>query len=182
MDKKLKLGVVVVLLLIGIGLGVYYYQTDNQSQDKQPAAQQDNVGIKVSQIAPDFTLTNLKGEEVSLSDYRGQYVLLNFWATWCPPCRREIPDLNSFYEDNKEEFVLLAVDLGEPKEQVENFIDQGDYNFPVLLDETRKIGSKYNVSAIPTTYFINPQGEIKHIKKGAVTIEELNKIKEKIKN
>jgi thiol-disulfide isomerase/thioredoxin len=118
----------------------------------------------------------LAGEEVSLSDYRGDYVILNFWATWCPPCRREMPNLDQFYAANKDEFVVLAVDLGEAKQQVQQFIEEGGYSFPVLLDHDREIGTRYNVSAIPTSYFIDQQGKIKHIKKGAITIEELNQI------
>lgn len=178
MNKKFKLGLIGVLVLAIVGLGIYYYQLENNKEDK--LSEQLKVGTGISQVAPDFTLTNLAGEQVSLSDYRGKYVVLNFWATWCPPCRKEIPDLNAFYEENKDDFVVLAVDLGESKQKVQQFISYGGYTFPVLLDKDRKIGSRYNVSVIPTSYFIGPQGKIKYIKKGAVSKAELNEIKKDI--
>ncbi|MGM0370447.1 MAG: TlpA family protein disulfide reductase [Bacillota bacterium] len=184
MDKRFKSGLIAVLVILIIGLGFYYYQLDETTpqEKQQELSEQLEEGISLNQIAPDFTLTNLAGEEVSLSDYRGDYVILNFWATWCPPCRREMPNLEEFYATNKDDFVVLAVDLGEAKQQVQQFIEEGGYSFPVLLDHDKEIGTKYNVSAIPTSYFIDPQGVIKHIKKGAVTTEELNQIKKDIKN
>lgn len=178
MNKKIKLGLIGILVLAILGLGIYYHQLKNDQSDK--LAEQLEVGTGISQVAPDFTLTNLAGEKVALSDYRGKYVVLNFWATWCPPCRKEIPDLNAFHEENKDEFVVLAVDLGESKEKVQQFISYGGYTFPVLLDKEREIGSRYNVSVIPTSYFIGPQGKIKYIKKGAVSRAELNEIKRDI--
>lgn len=177
MNKKFKLGLIIILALLIVGLGVYY-QLNKPSLNKESNETQGEVGIEINNIAPDFELTNLEGEKVSLSDYRGKYVLLNFWATWCPPCRREIPALNEFHEENKENFIVLAVDLGESREKVHQFISYGGYTFPVLLDETREIGNKYNVSAIPTSYFLDPQGKIKYIKKGAVSKAELNEIKQ----
>ena len=178
MKKNFKIGLVVVLALTIIGLGAYY-QLNKPTESKQSQQQpQGEIGTDINDIAPDFELTNLEGEEVSLSDYRGQYVILNFWATWCPPCREEIPDLNQFHEENKKEFVVLAVNLGEAKQKVRQFISYGGYTFPVLLDKGKEIGREYKISAIPTSYFINPQGKIKYIKKGAVSKTELDKIKQ----
>mgnify|MGYP006275959405 CR=1 FL=1 len=178
MSKKIKLGLIGVLVLCILGLGIYYYQVESKKNDK--LSEQLKVGTGISQVAPDFTLTNFEGGEVALSDYRGKYVVLNFWATWCPPCREEMPNLNQFYEENKNDFVVLAVDLGESKQKVQQFISYGGYTFPVLLDKDRRIGSRYNVSVIPTSYFIGPQGKIKYIKKGGLSMAELNKIKQDI--
>ncbi|MFO7820210.1 MAG: TlpA disulfide reductase family protein [Halanaerobacter sp.] len=179
MNKKFKVGLIVILVLMIIGLGLYY-QLNKPSLNKEAKEVQGEVGIEVNNIAPDFELTNLDGERVSLSDYRGKYLLLNFWATWCPPCRREMPDLNEFHKENKDDFVVLAVNLGGAKEKVSKFIDDGSYIFPVLLDENKEVGDRYNIASIPTSYFIGPQGKIQDIKKGAITKTELDKIKEKI--
>lgn len=110
---------------------------------------------------PDFTLKTLDGKEVSLSDYRGKIVFLNFWATWCPPCRSEMPSMEKLYQKFKDEdFVMLAVSLRENKEKVENFMRDYKLNFPALLDSTGKVGNTYMVRSIPTTYLISRHGDI----------------------
>lgn len=113
------------------------------------------------QPAPDFTLQNLDGESISLSDFKGKPVLLNFWATWCGPCRAEMPFLQEIYEEwSERELMLLAVNIGESSAKVKDFMEKLNLSFPVLLDSRSAIAKMYNITAIPTTYFIDKDGVI----------------------
>ena len=109
--------------------------------------------------APDFTLENLEGNDVTLSSLRGKVVLLNFWATWCGPCRVEMPSIEEMYEMfEDEQFEILAIDVQESRRAVRQFIDKNEYTFPVLLDTNGRVGSIYGARSIPTTYLIDKQG------------------------
>ena len=112
--------------------------------------------------AIDFNLKDLAGRPSSLSAYRGKVVFLNFWATWCGPCRAEIPSMERLYTELKDEgLAIVAVNSQEPPEQVSAFVEETGMSFPVLLDSTGKVGAAYGVRAIPTTYIIDPQGAIR---------------------
>ncbi|MDR2542561.1 MAG: TlpA family protein disulfide reductase [Treponema sp.] len=111
--------------------------------------------------AQDFTLQMLNGERVSLSSYRGKVVFLNFWATWCPPCRQEMPSMEVLYQRYKEHGLeMLAVNLRENPNEVRQFIQENGYTFPVLLDLDGRVGARYGVRGIPTTLIIDRQGRI----------------------
>ncbi|WP_077602939.1 peroxiredoxin family protein [Oceanobacillus sojae] len=119
------------------------------------------VGLEVGNIAPDFELQTLNGETVKLSDYRGEKVMINFWATWCPPCRAEMPDMEEFYQDKN--IVILAVNLTETEnnlQQVEDFINEHGLTFPILLDEEIEVAEQYMIQPIPTSYMINSNGVV----------------------
>lgn len=108
--------------------------------------------------APEFSLSTLEGEEVSLSDLRGKVIFLNFWATWCGPCKAEMPSMETLYKSMpKDKFAILAVNVNEPKGTVSDFISQNGYSFPVLLDETGEVGGMYQVQGIPTTWIIDSE-------------------------
>lgn len=112
--------------------------------------------------AIDFNLKDLTGRPSSLSAYKGKVVFLNFWATWCGPCRAEIPSMEQLYTELKDEgFTIVAVNSQEPLEQVSAFVDDMGMSFPVLLDSAGKVGAAYGVRAIPTTYIIDPRGAIR---------------------
>lgn len=112
--------------------------------------------------AIDFNLKDLTGRPSSLSAYKGKVVFLNFWATWCGPCRAEIPSMEQLYTELKDEgLAIVAVNSQEPLEQVSAFVEDTGMSFPVLLDSTGKVGAAYGVRAIPTTYIIDPQGAIR---------------------
>jgi len=109
----------------------------------------------------DFTLPLLGGENVSLSSYKGKVVILNFWATWCPPCRAEMPSMETLYKSfNGQGLEILAVDIGEDSPTVQKFVRSNGYTFPILLDSSKKISSIYGIKAIPTTYIIDREGKI----------------------
>lgn len=122
------------------------------------------VGLQQDDLAPDFTLSLIDGEEVSLSDLQGKKVILNFWATWCPPCRAEMPDMQRFYEQAAGEDVeILAVNLTESeksREDIAAFLDEFGITFPIPLDEESEVAATYYAYAIPTTYFIDTTGTI----------------------
>ena len=127
-------------------------------------------GPQVDKLAPDFQLPTLDGQAVSLGDFRGKPVLLNFWATWCGPCRFEMPFIQEIFE--KKEWsdtglVILAIDIGENPSEVKEFMENYDLSFPVLLDTNQDVALKYNIRAIPTTFFIDKDGIIQDIKVGA---------------
>ena len=123
---------------------------------------------QVGKQAPDFQLPNLEGQSISLSDFRGSPILLNFWATWCGPCRQEMPFIQGIFEEQtSENLVILAVNIGENSAAVKNFMQSGNYSFPVLLDTNQDVALEYNVRAIPTTFFIDKDGIIQEMKVGA---------------
>jgi len=116
---------------------------------------------RTSGRAIDFTLIDLNGNAHTLSDYRGKIVFLNFWATWCPPCRAEMPSMQKLYQSwDKEKYVLLAVDIGQDRERVKSFADENGYTFTILLDSQGRIAGKYGIRGIPTTCLIDQQGNL----------------------
>lgn len=140
-----------------------------------PSEQVDASEIVVGKPAPDFTLNNMNGEEVKLSDYQGKLVYLNFWATWCGYCDQEMPDLQALNTEN-DDLVVLAVNVREDKELVQSYLDEGGYDFPVLLDEEGEITAKYLVAGMPTTYFINSEGILLDRYPGMMEKEQMEEI------
>ncbi|MDD5593970.1 MAG: TlpA disulfide reductase family protein, partial [Candidatus Margulisbacteria bacterium] len=119
--------------------------------------------------APDFTLSDLAGQKVKLSSYKGKVILLNFWATWCSACRVEMPGLQKLSEKLKNRnFVVLAVALDRDEKAVKPFIFNNGYSFPVLLDPAGRAARSYNITAIPTTFIINKKGQTVERRLGAI--------------
>ncbi len=147
------------------------------SEEGTPANAQ--AAGRVGAPAPDFTLTTVNGDDCSLSSHRGEYVIINFWATWCPPCRAEMPELAAFYRENTEQSggpVLLAVNLTAQEkspEAVGNFVEQQNIPFPVCLDANGAVSDLYNIASIPTTIIVGVDGTIRAKKSGAVTFDWL---------
>ncbi len=139
--------------------------------------------------APDFTLTDNYGEEHKLSDYKGKVVFLNFWATWCPPCRQEMPDIQEIYEEygeNTGDLVILSV--ANPKtednpnnndktiEEVSQFMEDNGYTFPALMDTTGDVLLQYYITAFPTTFMIDREGRVIGYANGALTKDIMKNI------
>jgi len=120
--------------------------------------------LEVGDMAPDFELLDLEGNKHKLSDYRGEGVFLNFWGTWCPPCKEEMPYMEKFYHEFENKGAnILTVNLKGSNLQVEKFKDQYGLTFPILLDKTESVKEIYNIKPIPTTFLINKDGEIEDI-------------------
>ena len=135
----------------------------------------ENDDLAVGKEAPNFTLKNLEGKEVSLSDYKGKIVLINFWATWCKYCDIEMPDIQKISDEN-EDVVVLAVDVMEDKKTVSKYIEKGNYDFEVVLDEDGDIARTYLVSAYPTTYFVDKEGKLIGGVPGMMKYAQINEI------
>ena len=122
----------------------------------------DAMGLRTFQSeipAVDFTISYLDGTTTSLSDHAGKLVFLNFWATWCPPCRAEMPSMEEIHSRFQgEPFTILAVNVQEGAPTVQPFVEEFGYTFPVLLDESGSTAGEYGVRGIPTTYMIGPDG------------------------
>ena len=148
MIKKLFLAVLCAALLcpaIGWGLG-----------DRPVTG-----SITEENLAPNFTLPNLKGKDVELAAYKGKVVFLNFWTTWCPACRSEMPSMEELWRKlERRDFILLAVSMDSERPAVERFVKSGGYTFPVLLDPQSKVADKFGIMAIPTTFIIDKKGRI----------------------
>ena len=157
------------LLLIGVallGLGWIAYSqepaaslTGGETLTEAPA---------VGYLAPDFTLTSTLGEEISLADYRGQPVVLNFWATWCPPCRAEMPHFQGASAKYNGQASILGIDQGEPPSIVSDFGNALAITYPLLLDQDNSVNRTYDVAALPTTIFVDGQGVVREVFTGIV--------------
>ncbi|MFD1707658.1 peroxiredoxin family protein [Siminovitchia sediminis] len=176
MSKKI-FGLALLVLLVAI-VAVNIVQDVRENADTKAAQEefysqadtmeQVSEGLKEGDLPPDFTLETLDGETVSLSDYKGKKVILNFWASWCPPCKAEMPHLQNYYETKAEQenVEILAVNLtnaergGDVRKKVENFIAEFGLTFPVPLDKNGEIGDTYQAFTIPTTYMIDANGVI----------------------
>jgi peroxiredoxin len=139
-------------------------------------------GTDVGNKAPDFGLETLDGEEMRLSDFKGERVVLNFWASWCGPCREEMPDLKRLSEDK--DAAVLAVNLTYSEDSIKtvsDFAREYDFEFPVLLDENSSVSRLYRIQPIPTTYMLDSNGKIQYKAFGAMNyewmVQELEKIK-----
>ncbi len=120
------------------------------------------LGPQVGDVAPDFTLPTLEGNSVRLADYRGKVVFINFWATWCPPCRQEMPSMESLYRRLKgRAFEMLAVSIDrEGEDGLQPFVSQYGLTFPVLLDPHKEVYRLYGVTGVPETFIVDGHGVI----------------------
>ncbi|MDX8364140.1 TlpA disulfide reductase family protein [Cytobacillus sp. IB215665] len=130
-------------------------------------------GVKVGDLAYDFTLEDLDGGTHTLSDYRGQFVVLNFFATWCKPCVDEEPELEAFHQQYGDKYKLLIIDRGEPKSRVEKFIKEHNSTTLYLFDTDDKVSKNYLVVGQPETFIIDPSGIIRERIVGPTTAETL---------
>ncbi len=171
-------------LLIGLAAGlVVFYGLPALPLGGQPASAAASGGPTsppapapiVSAPAPDFTLNDFAGAAVTLSGFKGQVVLINFWATWCGPCQVEMPAIQRRYDAFKDQgFVVLAVNVDEPITEVGAFIHALDLTFPVLLDPGAAVNDLYRVRGLPTSYIVDREGIINRLHVGLMTEEQLD--------
>ena len=155
---------------------------ENKSTDKK-----ENKTTNNKKLAADFTLVDQYGTIHKLSDYKGKVVFLNFWATWCPPCRGEMPDIEAIYKEySSDEVVILGVatpNLGQEgtQDEIVTFLSKNKYTFPVVFDIKGEVIEKYNISAFPTTFIIDKEGYIIKKVPGAMKKETMKSLIDKIK-
>ncbi|MFZ5915870.1 MAG: TlpA family protein disulfide reductase [Chloroflexota bacterium] len=153
----------VFTLIAGIGWIVATRVTDSTQAGLPPAPQ-------VGHPAPDFSLQTVDGETVTLGALQGQPVLLNFWATWCPPCRAEMPHIQQVWQAYQADgLIVLAVDEQESAQTVGQFAAGLGLTFPLLLDVTGEVGNDFQVRALPTSFFIDRQGIVRQKFTGPMT-------------
>lgn len=159
-------------LLIGGAAAGYRLLSANYTPEGTSSAQEQE---KIT--APDFVVQNQSGETVKLSEYFGKPIVLNFWATWCGPCKSELPAFDAAYHSygDRAEFLLVNLTDGqrETVEIVEEFVAENDYTFPVYYDTLTSAASAYSVYGVPVTYFIASDGTIQNGYMGAMTAEQL---------
>ena len=125
-------------------------------------------------LAPDFTVVDGEGTSVTLSEQRGKPVVVNLWASWCPPCKAEMPHFEQAYQENPDVvFMMVNLAVSDRREDAQSFLDQSGYTFPVYYDLTGQAAAVYNVSSIPMTLFIDASGNLVSYKVGMLNEQEL---------
>jgi thiol-disulfide isomerase/thioredoxin len=166
------------MILIGVGfvsLGIMLFfilQNDPSTSVQDFSA----VPVQVDFAAPELSLEDLAGNSVSLKDHVGSVVLVNLWATWCPPCKEEMPTLQAFYEKYKKDgFELIAIDQEETREVVQPFVDEFGLTFPVWLDIEYLAEREFNTSNLPSSYVIDRTGRVRLMWIGGISKKNLEK-------
>lgn len=143
----------------------------------QPTPTRRSTGPSVGQYAPALRLLDLAGAEHPLYIYRGKIVLINFWASWCPPCRQEWPELIRFAEQaDTSEVVFLSVNVQESLQVIQDFVGEQELPFPVLLDSTGETSDLYRVTALPTTFLLDREGVVLQVVPGDLTSAALQRL------
>ena len=161
-------GLMALLLVLGVA-----WIALNRSPVEAVTARSNRPPLpQVGFAAPDFTLETLEGETISLSELRGQAVLVNFWATWCPPCRAEMPAIQRVYDRYRDRgFTVLAVNLQEGEGQTAAFVEEMELTFPILLDREASVFARYRVMGLPSTFFVDRSGIIREVTIGGPMTE-----------
>lgn len=169
-------------VLIGLAAGVVFWSGPESSNEtavsEEPAVVEEQSADQEQQYsfaAPQFSLPDDSGQTVELASFHGQPVLLNFWASWCPPCKQEMVTFEDRYQRHRDEgFVVLAVNSDDSREVMQEFRVQNDISFHLLQDHENKVIQQYAVSALPTTFFIDAEGNVVNRHIGLLTGEMLD--------
>lgn len=187
MNQKTK--TLLSILIFAVFIITAYFMYVNISADYKPPAetkadksnaaefgQTENENVEIN-TAPDFTVFDADGNEVKLSDFFGEPIVLNFWESWCPPCKSEMPHFNEVYNDMKDDVTFIMIDLVDGQRETmkdgQKFIDESGYTFPVYFDTEQQAAYTYGISSIPTTVFIDKDGNIVNGYTGAIDKETL---------
>ncbi len=190
--KKISNWIIAIVVVGLIGWATYSFimnmkaqkeQVDNfQSLDETTTEESAmNLQFVKGDTAPDFELKTLDGEKVRLSDYEGQPVMVNFWASWCPPCRAEMPDIQRLHEETDYAILSINVTGSEASEKdVREFMKEYELTFETALDEMSAVATMYSAFSLPTTYFLDGKREIHEIVEGPLTYDAMLQIFERI--
>lgn len=179
MKKKLfwVIAVSLTIVLFVVSYFLYNHLSEKYKADTN-AEQTENIKPQQSeeQKAPDFTVIDVDGKEVNLSDYFGKPIVLNFWASWCPPCKAEMPHFETASLENPDiQFLMVNATSGDTLSSAKGFIEEGGYTFTVLFDTSGEAAVTYNVMSLPTTYFIDKSGNLVTYSVGMLDAESLEK-------
>ena len=169
----------IVMLVVGLGLvlvAIAGFLAIPKAAESIKEQEISAIPISVNYPAPDVTLTDLGGNPVALSDYAGQVILYNAWATWCPPCKAEMPTLQAYYEKYQDQdFVIIAIEDGQPAAEVAAFVKNYGLTFPVWPDLENKASVAFRANSLPTSFVIDRDGSVRLIWSGAITMAMLEK-------
>ncbi len=165
-----------LLLIIVLGVGLAWIIAGRAPSDGLEAAGSLPAAPAIGHPAPDFTLTTLDGDTLTLSKLRGQPVVLNFWATWCGPCRAELPELQSAADRYAGQIAVVGVNQAEVTDAVDRFAREVGVGFTVPLDTDARASRLFSVRSLPTTFFIDRQGVIRQMQIGPVTEATLEQL------
>lgn len=175
-QHKLNFSKLVPLVLIGVGLIILGLVAVGVLSSGGQQTNYTVVPSKVNFPAPDLTLLDLSGNKVNLSDYRLNIVLINNWATWCPPCKAEMPALQKYFNSHADQgFMLVGIDAGDPSKDVAKFIADYGLTFPILLDPNTRALAAFNNDSLPSSYVIDRQGTVVLAWTGPINREMLEK-------
>ncbi|HQW50607.1 MAG TPA: TlpA disulfide reductase family protein [Tepidiformaceae bacterium] len=156
------------------GLGIIELSESLNPTGRPPAARE-------GRAAPNFKLQTPEGETHTLDEYRGKYVLLNFWASWCGPCRGETPDLQDFYQMNSARgAVVIGVNQQEQADTARAFAVEFGVTYPILLDPAGEVSNAYQFPGLPATFLIDPQGVVERVYLGRISLDQITEIEERI--
>lgn len=188
MNKKTA-GMLVAIVIIGLMIVLTVKSnikltgsTEDFERDIGSSSSNSELGLSSGEVPPDFELTTVTGKRVKLSDYEGKKVILNFWASWCPPCKAEMPHMENYYKANKDldNVEILAVNMTTTERRgvpnVEKFVNGYGLTFPVPLDAENEVTRAYKVISPPTTYIINTDGTISHKESGPLNEELITEL------
>lgn len=189
MNTKIKTILWIVLFVVFLLIAYFTYnallnskESNTESQIEKTSSEQEEEKI----AAPDFTVFDSQGNAVKLSDFAGKPIVLNFWASWCPPCKSEMPHFNEVYADVKEDVVFLMVNLTDGQRETQSkgqaYIEDAGYDFPVYFDHELIAAYSYQIMYYPTTLFINAEGNIIIAYQGAIDKDTLLSGIQKIRN
>lgn len=194
--KKTLLGLLLILSIVFVGcsktgtseeentkVDPQVEQPSRADQDEETNTTEDisspDSQEKETIYAPDFELTDLEGNTVKLSDYKGKVVFLNFWAEWCGYCKKEMPDMQKMYKDyevDKDDFVILAVNVQDTRETIDTYLSDKDFEFTILMDTDGSVASKYYIQSFPTTFMIDKEGAVIGYQPGMLTEEMMRQV------
>jgi len=161
-----------IITLIAVGLIL----SSNQGEAVENIDALTFPPVEVNQPAPELTLFDLDGNEVSLTDFQGEVILVNNWATWCPPCREEMPEFKAYYDKYKDQgFQVVAIQAGEPEAAVRNFVEQAGLDFVILLDPENKSLITFQHNSLPNSFVIDRKGNLRLAWLGAINGPTLEK-------
>lgn len=172
------------LILMGLGFIAFGVVLFFLLRNNPPIASVDDLSAVPAEVdfaAPELTLIDLAGNTVSLKDHLGSVVLVNLWATWCPPCKQEMPALEAFYKKYKNDgFVLIGIDQEETRDVVQPFVDEFGLTFPIWLDIDWLAEREFSTSNLPSSYVIDRNGRVRLMWIGAISKSNLEKYVPKI--
>jgi len=182
-NKKAILWIVLFAVFLAIAYFAYTALSENYTPDETPAPEESKTPettLERKKIeAPDFAVYDAEGNTVKLSDFKGKPVVLNFWASWCGPCRVEMPDFDEVYADVKDDIVFMMVNLTDGQQETQAsaqaYIDEQGYHFPIYFDIDRDAAYTYGISSIPSTLFIDSEGYVSNAYRGMISKETLEK-------